>query len=104
NNKLKKNLFWIAEFLSYHLANARGAVSHKLISKLHKSFGKKPVFMMPCCISSVKSIEEVAKVKQHFKTDKFKFVYVGSVNKWQCFPEVLQLFQKISQSVSAELT
>lgn len=96
-SRIKFIIFYILEFVAYRYSNHVSVVSHSLADFLNKKYGKKKsnVSVIPCCIYK-KDIVDPDKIVGRSKL--MKFVYVGSLTKWQKFKEILNLFMEINKN------
>lgn len=77
-------------------------VSKRMLEYYKKTFGYKKTnyVIMPCFNDQMK--------EESFYDEKYKkptFVYAGNLAKWQCFPQMIDLFKRIQKELpNAELT
>lgn len=92
----KMIIIFILEFICYLLADKLCAVSNNLKNELHQIFVlKRKIFVFPCVNFSYNIF-----TKKKFNSNlDYKFVYVGSLSKWQMFDEILDLYKKISNKL-----
>lgn len=90
------------EWLSLKKSSLNFFVSKKMLEYYQKTFGykKNNYVIMPCFNDKIK--------RSSFFDDKYKkptFVYAGNLAKWQCFPQMIDLFKIIKEQMpEAELT
>lgn len=97
NSKFKSVLFFIVEYLAFQLSSARSTVSFKLRDCIKKKLGSKSINVIPCGIQNVKNYENV--ISRKIDNERIRFVYLGSINMWQCFDETLSLYKSISDEL-----
>lgn len=84
---LRKAVLFAYEFFTYKMADRINVVSSKMEQAVIHKFGRKPITTTPCCV------EGVVEKTWSEPTEGFKFVYLGSLHKWQCFEEVLRIYK-----------
>ena len=105
-SKLKKIERYVVlslyEWLALRRTSLNFFVSKKMLEYYRKTFGYKKdnYVVMPCFNDQLK--------EDSFFDDKYKkptFVYAGNLARWQCFPEMVELYKSIKARVAnAELT
>ena len=92
----------IYEWIALRKSSLNFFVSQKMLDYYRKTFGYKKdnYVIMPCFNDQMKD--------SSFYDDKYKkptFVYAGNLAKWQCFPQMIDLFKIIKKKLpNAELT
>ena len=92
----------IYECLALKKAALNFFVSRRMLEYYQKTFGYKKdnYVIMPCFNDQLKD--------DSFYNEKYTkptFVYAGNLAKWQCFPQMIDLFKKIKEQIpGAELT
>ena len=86
-------MIYILELFVFKKADTLNCVSNTLKSSLISLYGNRNINIIPCA-SSFKVIRN-----DEIKIKTLKFVYVGSLTKYQCFPETLKLMEYISQNI-----
>jgi hypothetical protein len=93
-------ILFIQEFCAYILADNVSCVSNKMRRTLLRLFRvKRDCFVFPCLLFNG-PICEVSKERK----EPIKFVYVGSLSKWQMFEETIAYYKHISSLLNASLT
>lgn len=90
------------EFMALKKSSLNFFVSHKMLDYYRKTFGyrKDNYIIMPCFNDQM---HEDAFYDAKYK--KPSFVYAGNLAKWQCFPQMIDLYKKIKERIAdAELT
>lgn len=81
------------------LPNARGVllVSHAMRRHFERKYGNinVPLFIMPCANSSI----DPASFEFPLKYENPRFVYAGSMSRWQCFELTLDVYKRIKAQV-----
>lgn len=78
------------ERFAYKMADHICAVSHSLKRQLIKEFGLRNISINPCCVNEVFKREKL--IENHVQ-----FVYLGGMSSWQCFNDVLKLYEQIEE-------
>ena len=90
-------ILFIAEFIAYRKAMNVQCVSYNLRDTLYKYYGKRKVSVVPCLTNKVvRRNDSVSEV--------IKFVYVGSLSKWQRIDYIIETAIKIQKSIASEFT
>lgn len=92
----------ILDFFTVHMAKRVMFVSETMLRHYRKKYGYngKNYVLMPCFNQA---IEKDAFVDKKYNTPSF--VYAGSLSKWQCIEETLELFTHIKKEIpNASLT
>lgn len=99
NNFLKKSILKKLEYFAYVRADKINTVSINFKNFLQDEFKfRKDISVIPCCV------EAVTKGSFNKNTRELKFVYLGSVSKWQKVDLVLEIFSEISSKIDCSLT
>lgn len=81
------------EHACYKWADEVRVVSKNMQDYLADSYGEKEhVTVIPCCVSADELIEQPLRGTDSEGT---KFVYVGSLSRWQCFEDALELYSSV---------
>lgn len=92
----------IYEWIALKKSSLNFFVSQKMLDYYRKTFGYKKdnYVIMPCFNDQMKT--------SSFSDEKYKrpsFVYAGNLAKWQCFPQMIDLYKEIKEKLpNAELT
>jgi glycosyltransferase involved in cell wall biosynthesis len=96
----KKILIYLLEFFVFLTAKNVGCVSEEMKLVLNKRFiFKRRIIVHPCCVSNV-SYKDILKFN---KSNTIKFVYVGGLSKWQMFTEIINVFDKLVESINYKI-
>lgn len=98
-NILRFITIYIIEFFIYMTADKLFAVSINLKKKLYTIYKFKRNLNVVPCLSS-----RVIHNKNKIDSNCINFVYIGSMSKWQCIDQTLDLFYYIQSKINATLT
>ncbi len=103
NSNIRKLILSIFTYIAVRMSKGIFFVSNemkKFIEKKYHISTKNNSFIMPCFNTEINK-------ESFYYSDKYKkniFAYVGSLSKWQCFYETIDLYKKIENEVpDAEL-
>ncbi len=97
-NPLKLIILKFYERLPAKYANEIHTVSIKFKNLLEEKFKTKVHHVIPCLVNEVRLPEQTP------VDGKIKFIYIGSMSKWQKIDVVLDLYKKIHQEIDCSLT
>jgi glycosyltransferase involved in cell wall biosynthesis len=89
---IKKWVLKTLEKFSYNKADKLSTVSNNFSKYLIKNYGNRNITVIPCCVS-----EKVCFLNNDslYNRDTIKFIYVGSLSKWQNFEKICLLYSSI---------
>lgn len=94
----KKRVLGVLERVAYHFSNEVWTVSNNLRDYLTDNFYNRDIKVIPCKVDADWVIKRNLE-----KPDVINFVYVGSINKWQCFEKTCGYYASI-ETESTSLT
>lgn len=95
---IRSAVLYIIEFFVYATADHICAVSNALSIELKRHFFTRKINVIPC------AIEKATKRSTEVHGHPLRFVYVGSLSKWQQFDRVLRVFEAVCQKMPATLS
>ncbi len=90
----KKWILKAFEYFAFKWSDEVFCVSNNMKNELLSAFGKREVQVVPCCITS----EDLNLKKITQPTGKIRFIYVGSLSKWQGFQDACRIYRQIENS------
>jgi glycosyltransferase involved in cell wall biosynthesis len=101
-NYLVASVIFISELLAYCLSDQICCVSRNLETYLFRIFFlKRKIYVFPCLVAIDRRKTLVSRTPDQ---RHFKFVYVGSISKWQNFEKAVDMFKRYSRNESCDLT
>lgn len=100
----KSILSYLIELFAYYASTSVGSVSYSMSNLLRMKFGNRNIYITPCCIEKIGDYQHIISIKSKVNSDELKLVYVGSLNRWQCFSEIIYLYSSLSTQGSCALT
>jgi glycosyltransferase involved in cell wall biosynthesis len=101
-NYLVASLIFISEFFAYCLSDQICCVSRNLEAYLLRIFFfERRIYVFPCLVAIGRRKTLVSRTPDR---RDFKFVYVGSISRWQNFEKAVDLFKGYSRNESCDLT
>lgn len=92
NSYYKRNILGFFERFAYKNSAEIWTVSYNLKSELLRRFYVREIKVIPC-----KTKRENVVLKRLLAKDKINFVYLGSLNIWQCFERVCEVYKKLEE-------
>lgn len=93
---IKKTILELITYFSLKVIKGVFFVSNEMKNYVEKKYNKKNnCFIMPCFNTSI----DVDSFTYKNKYNKNIFTYVGSLSKWQCFNETVELYKKIEENI-----
>lgn len=89
DSRLRRAILRAIEKFCYKKADEVRTVSQNLAEYLKHEFGERPINVIPCCISEAEIMSSPIKKNQ---SEVSRFVYVGSVSRWQCFEDAIKMY------------
>jgi len=91
-SKTRRMLLRWLEYFSFKYADRLFAVSNNLANYLRKKYYSRDVTVIPCCVPSDFCVLKTTPSSH----EEMRFIYLGSMSKWQAFSKVCELYSGIN--------